>query len=50
MAVREIVLDADGDLSELIQHEYNHLDGILSVQRAADNKSFRINKNKLGCF
>lgn len=29
-----------GDLSELIQHEYDHLEGILAVQRAIDNKSF----------
>ena len=47
---KDCVLDADDDLSELIQHEYDHLDGILSVQRAVDNKSFRINKNKLRCF
>ncbi len=40
----------EGDLSELIQHEYDHLDGILAVQRAIDNQSFRINKNKSGCF
>lgn len=39
-----------GDLAELIQHEYDHLDGILAVQKAIDNKSFRINKNKSGCF
>jgi len=32
----------EGDLSELIQHEYDHLDGILATQRAIDNKSFRI--------
>ncbi len=44
------VLEFDDDLSELIQHEYDHLDGILAVQRAIDNKSFRINKNKLECF
>ena len=31
----------EDDLSELIQHEYDHLDGILAVQRAIDNKSFR---------
>lgn len=31
-----------GDLSELIQHEYDHLDGILATQRAIDNKSFRL--------
>ncbi len=32
------------DLSELVQHEYDHLDGILSVQRAIDEKSFRWRK------
>jgi peptide deformylase len=31
----------DGDMAELIQHEYDHLDGILAIQRAIDNKSFR---------
>ncbi len=31
----------EGDMAELIQHEYDHLKGILSVQRAIDNKSFR---------
>jgi len=30
-----------GDLSELIQHEYDHLNGILATQRAVDAKSFR---------
>ena len=39
-----------GDLAELIQHEYDHLDGVLALQKAIDNKSFRINKNKSGCF
>lgn len=29
----------EGDLSELLQHEYDHLDGILAVMRAVDNKS-----------
>ncbi|MEW6730560.1 MAG: peptide deformylase [Acidobacteriota bacterium] len=28
------VLEAEGDLSELLQHEIDHLDGILAVQRA----------------
>jgi peptide deformylase len=32
------------DLSELIQHEYDHLDGILATQRAIDDKSFRLRK------
>jgi len=43
-------IEFTGDLAELIQHEYDHLDGILAIQRAIDNKSFRINKNKSGCF
>jgi peptide deformylase len=30
-----------GSLSELLQHEFDHLDGILSTQRAIDNQSFR---------
>lgn len=28
-----------GDLSELIQHEYDHLDGILATMQAVDNKA-----------
>ncbi len=30
----------EGDLSELLQHEYDHLDGILAVSRAIDAQSF----------
>ncbi|KPK79118.1 MAG: formylmethionine deformylase [Bacteroides sp. SM23_62_1] len=30
-----------GDLAELLQHEYDHLDGILATQRAIDDKSFQ---------
>ncbi|WMJ75979.1 MULTISPECIES: peptide deformylase [unclassified Sedimentibacter] len=37
---RKIVLE--GDLSELLQHEYDHLDGILATMRAIDNRSFFI--------
>ena len=29
------------DLSELLQHEYDHLDGILCTMRAIDDKSFQ---------
>ena len=29
----------EGDLSELLQHEYDHLDGILATMRAIDEKS-----------
>jgi peptide deformylase len=32
----------EGDLSELLQHEYDHLDGILAVSRAVDTRSFAI--------
>ncbi len=47
---KDCVIEFDGDLSELIQHEYDHLDGILAVQRAIDNKSLRVNREKAGCF
>jgi len=35
---QEMVLE--GDLSELLQHEYDHLDGILATMRAIDDHSF----------
>jgi peptide deformylase len=31
----------EGDFSELLQHEYDHLNGILATQRAVDDRSFR---------
>lgn len=34
--------DFEGDLSELFQHEYDHLDGILATQRVLHEKGFRI--------
>lgn len=33
---------ADNGLSELLQHEIDHLDGILAVQRAIDGRSFAL--------
>lgn len=36
----DCTMDLEGDLSELLQHEYDHLDGILATMRAMDNKSF----------
>jgi peptide deformylase len=33
-------LEAEGGLSELLQHEIDHLDGILAVQRAIDPTAF----------
>ena len=35
-----------GDLSELLQHEYDHLDGILAVSRAIDPQSFALENQK----
>lgn len=34
---------ANDAISELIQHEYDHLDGVLCTMRAVDDKSFRWN-------
>jgi peptide deformylase len=35
---------ADDGLSELLQHEIDHLDGILAVQRAIDRRSFALRR------
>lgn len=35
-------MDLEGDLSELLQHECDHLDGILAVERAIDGRSFAL--------
>ncbi len=37
----EHVWDLTDDLSELLQHEFDHLEGILATQRAIDNRSFK---------
>jgi peptide deformylase len=34
------IVEAEGDLSELLQHEIDHLDGILAVNRAISDKAF----------
>src|SRR5579871_5680079 len=34
------VIDADGSFSELLQHEMDHLEGVLAVDRALDRQSF----------
>ena len=36
----------EGDLSELLQHEYDHLDGILAVSRAVDEQSFALRSQR----
>lgn len=38
---KERIWNLQDDLSELLQHEYDHLDGILATQRALDNQSFK---------
>jgi len=35
------VWKVEGAISELIQHEYDHLDGVLCTMRAVDEKSFQ---------
>ena len=42
----EQIWDLQGDMSELLQHEYDHLNGILATMRAVDDKSFRWRKQK----
>jgi peptide deformylase len=36
----------EGDLSELLQHECDHLDGILAISRAMDKFSFALRSQK----
>ena len=36
----------EDDLSELLQHEYDHLDGILAVSRARDAESFALRSQR----
>ena len=43
---KERSLDLEGDLSELLQHEYDHLDGIPAVSRAIDGKSFALRSQR----
>jgi peptide deformylase len=35
-------IEAEGDLAELLQHEIDHLDGVLAVDRAIDSHSFAL--------
>ena len=40
-------MDLKGNLAELLQHEIDHLDGILAVQRAIDGKSFALRSQRV---
>jgi peptide deformylase len=46
MDFNERQLQLADDLSELLQHEYDHLDGILAVSRAIDPQSFALENQK----
>ncbi|HSG27008.1 MAG TPA: peptide deformylase [Candidatus Krumholzibacterium sp.] len=41
-ALNKASMALEGGLSELLQHEIDHLDGILATMRAVDSRSFRI--------
>ncbi|MFB0537798.1 MAG: peptide deformylase [Anaerolineae bacterium] len=43
---REHTMMLEGALSELLQHECDHLDGILAVSRAVDRHSFALRSQK----
>lgn len=43
------IMKLEGDLSELLQHEYDHLDGILATMRAIDDKSLCL-KSQMNVF
>ncbi len=43
---QEQTLMLKDDLSELLQHEYDHLDGILAVSRAIDERSFALRSQR----
>lgn len=45
-AWREQSLQLEDDLSELLQHECDHLDGVLAVARALDARSFALRSQK----
>lgn len=38
--------ELQGDLSELLQHECDHLDGVLAVSRAMDGRSFALRSQR----
>lgn len=46
LAFNEQTMNLEGDLSELLQHEYDHLDGILAVSKAIDGYSFALRSQR----
>ena len=43
---QEHTMKLEDDLSELLQHEYDHLDGVLAVSRAIDGYSFALRSQR----
>ena len=43
---KDNTLEFSGDLALLLQHEYNHLDGVLAVTKSIDCKSFALRSQK----
>lgn len=46
LSFQEHTMTLEDDLSELLQHEYDHLDGILAVSRAIDGHAFALRSRK----
>jgi PAS domain S-box-containing protein len=44
---REHTVHLTGDLAELLQHECDHLDGVLAVARAVDGRSFALREERV---
>ncbi len=42
----DCAIDATGSIAELLQHEYDHLDGILAIQRAVEGRSIVMTKER----
>lgn len=43
---KQQTMNLDGDLSELLQHEVDHLDGVLAVSKAISATSFALRSQK----
>jgi peptide deformylase len=43
---KENTMILEGSLSELLQHEYDHLDGVIATFRAVDKYSFALNSQR----
>jgi peptide deformylase len=46
LGFQEHTMKLEDDLSELLQHEYDHLDGVLAVSRAIDGYSFALKSQR----